>query len=319
MRFHGLDLNLLAALDALLRHQNVTRAAEELHISQSAMSNALSRLRTHFEDELIVPLGRRMVLTPLAVTLAQPLREILLQTTKFLKTRSAFEPESSVRRFTVSCSDYVWAVLIPEVLKEIAATAPSIEICYAGTSIKFEKSDTDVLIVPERFALLAHPCERLLKDGYVCIAWTEGKTVADTISPEQFFSLGHVIAYSERRTFVEEWLHSQLGKTLNVAVVAPSFTLIPQTVVGTEYLAIVPQQLARQSAKHLPLRVLPLPVEIPEMIDVLQWQAYQSEDPGLTWFRALLKRAAARLFDAAPGGALSAISPMNASNGYKQL
>ena len=297
MRFHGLDLNLLGALDALLRHQNVTRAAEELHISQSAMSNALARLRTHFEDELIVLVGRRMVLTPLAAALAQPLREILLQTAKLSKTRSAFEPQSSTRRFTLSCSDYVWAVLIPEVLKEIAASAPSVELHYAGPSIKFEKSDINVLIVPERFAAPAHPQEPLFKDGYVCVVWTGNAEVRDAISPEQFLSLGHVTGYSERQTFVEEWFYSQLGKILNIAVVAPSFTLVPQSIVGTNYLAVVPQRLARQSTERLPLRMLTPPFDIPEMVDVMQWQAYQSDDPGLIWFRALLKRVAARLFD----------------------
>ena len=60
MRFHGLDLNLLVALDALLTHQNVTRAAEQLNLSQSALSGALARLREHFDDELVVPIGRRM-------------------------------------------------------------------------------------------------------------------------------------------------------------------------------------------------------------------------------------------------------------------
>jgi DNA-binding transcriptional LysR family regulator len=297
MRFHGLDLNLLAALDALLRHQNVTRAAEELYISQSAMSNALARLRTHFEDELIMPVGRRMVLTPLAAALAAPLREILLQTAKLSKTRSAFEPQSSTRRFTLSCSDYAWAVLISEVLKEIAAAAPSIEVHYAGTPVKFEKSDIDLLIVPERFALPAHPQERLFKEGYVCIVWAGNRAVRDAISPEQFQSLGQVTGYSERKTFVEEWFYSRFGNILNIAVVAPSFTLVPQSVVGTSHLAVVPQRLARQSAERLPLRVLTPPFEIPEMVDVMQWQAYQSEDPGLIWFRALLKRVAARLFE----------------------
>ena len=57
MRFHGLDLNLLVALDALLTHQNVTRAAEQLNLSQSALSGALARLREHFDDELVVPMG----------------------------------------------------------------------------------------------------------------------------------------------------------------------------------------------------------------------------------------------------------------------
>jgi LysR family nod box-dependent transcriptional activator len=260
------------------------------------MSNALARLRTHFEDELIVPVGRRMVLTPLAAALAQPLREILLQTAKLSNTRSAFEPQSSARRFTLSCSDYVWAVLMPEVLKEIAVRAPSVEVHYAGPSVKFEKSDIDVLIVPDRFAVPGHPQERLFKDGYVCIVWAGNRAVRDAISPEQFLSMGHVTAYSERRTFVEEWFYSQLGKILNIAVVAPSFTLVPQSIIGTNYLAVVPQRLARQSAERFPLRVLAPPFDIPEMVDILQWQSYQSEDPGLIWFRALLKRTAARLF-----------------------
>lgn len=73
MRFHELDLNLLVALDALLTHRNVTRAAEQLNLSQSALSGALARLREHFDDELVVQIGRRMEPTPLARTLAEPL------------------------------------------------------------------------------------------------------------------------------------------------------------------------------------------------------------------------------------------------------
>ena len=80
MRFHRLDLNLLVALDALLTWQNVTRAAERLCLSQSAMSGCLSRLRAHFEDELIVQVGRHMVFTPPARSLAGPLRELRAQT-----------------------------------------------------------------------------------------------------------------------------------------------------------------------------------------------------------------------------------------------
>jgi hypothetical protein len=92
MRFHGLDLNLLVALDALLPHQNVTRAAEQLNLSQSALSGALARLREHFDDELVVPIGRRMEPTPLARTLAEPLHEILLKTKSLVTTTASFDP-----------------------------------------------------------------------------------------------------------------------------------------------------------------------------------------------------------------------------------
>jgi hypothetical protein len=74
VRFKNLDLNLLAALDKLIRLRSVSRAAEELSITQSAMSNALNRLRQHFDDPLLVQVGRRMELTPRAIALEQPVR-----------------------------------------------------------------------------------------------------------------------------------------------------------------------------------------------------------------------------------------------------
>ena len=97
MRFHGLDLNLLVALDALLTYQNVTRAAEQLNLSQSALSGALARLREHFDDELVVPIGRRMEPTPLARSLAEPLHEILLKTKSLVTTTPTFDPPGASR------------------------------------------------------------------------------------------------------------------------------------------------------------------------------------------------------------------------------
>src|SRR5262245_2951768 len=78
MRLYELDLNLLLALDALLHEQGVTPAARRLHVSQPAISNTLRRLREHFADELLVRVGRRMVLTPFGASLREPIRENLL-------------------------------------------------------------------------------------------------------------------------------------------------------------------------------------------------------------------------------------------------
>lgn len=79
MRFRHLDLNLIIYLDALLAEGSVSRAAERVHISQSAMSDALARLRDYFQDRLFVQVGRSMVPTPLATSMHQPIRDILLQ------------------------------------------------------------------------------------------------------------------------------------------------------------------------------------------------------------------------------------------------
>jgi LysR family nod box-dependent transcriptional activator len=77
MDLHLFDLNLLVALDALLSERNVTRAGNRLNLSQSAMSGALARLRHYFHDELLVPVGRQMALTPVADGLVEPVRDIL--------------------------------------------------------------------------------------------------------------------------------------------------------------------------------------------------------------------------------------------------
>ena len=296
MRFKGLDLNLLVALDALLTHQNVTRAAEQIAISQSAMSGALARLREHFQDELLVQVHRRMTLTPLAQSLELPLRAILAQTTKLLNARSEFDPPSSDRRFTISCSDYVWAVLIVHVLRQAATQAPGVEICYAGTSSRFERNEIDLLIAPTGYGPEDHPSEVLFRERYACVVWTGNTLVQDTLSEQQYFTLGHVVAYFERRTFVDEWFHNRYGDVLKVAAIAPSFTLVPPSVIGTNHVAVVPMRLARYYAEHMPLRVLPPPIDIPEMIDVIQWKSYQAEDLGVLWLRDLIKQTAKTIF-----------------------
>lgn len=297
MRFKGLDLNLLVALDALLTHQNVTAAAAHVAMSQSAMSGALARLREHFEDELLVPTHRRMLLTPLAENLVLPLRGILNDASKLLDLRSGFDPAKAQRRFTISCSDYVWAILIVEVLRSVATRAPEVDICYAGASSRFHRSDIELLIAPEGFVTEDHPFERLFREEYVCVAWARNPLIGETISERQFFDLTHVVAFSERRTFVQEWLHRRYGDVLRVATVAPTFTLVPLSVVGTPHLAVVPMRFAHRCAAHLPLKIFAPPLRIPPMIDVMQWRSYQDQDPGLLWMRALIKAVAKRVFE----------------------
>ena len=101
MRFNQLDLNLLVALDALLTERNITAAGVRLHLSQSAMSSALARLRDYFEDELLVQVGRKMAPTPLGDSLAGPVRKILIDIQTTIAAKPAFEPATSNRRFIV--------------------------------------------------------------------------------------------------------------------------------------------------------------------------------------------------------------------------
>src|SRR5215213_10127915 len=117
MELHLFDLNLLVALDALLTERNVTRAGNRLHLSQSAMSGALARLRHYFRDELLVPVGRQMALTPVAEGLVEPVRDILLQIRGTLGSKPQFDPLTATRHMSLAVSDYVADILMADVLR----------------------------------------------------------------------------------------------------------------------------------------------------------------------------------------------------------
>ncbi len=102
MRFNKLDLNLLVALDVLLVERNVSRSADRLHVTQSAVSNALARLRDYFDDEILVPVGRRMELTPRAELLKEAVRDILVRIESSVTAKPLFEPRTSDRNSVFS-------------------------------------------------------------------------------------------------------------------------------------------------------------------------------------------------------------------------
>lgn len=298
MRFHKLDLNLLVALDALLTHRHVTRAAERLCLSQSAMSGSLARLRTHFKDDLIVQVGRKMVLTPLGESIAQPLRDLLAQTEALINSKPSFDPASSDRTFVVIMSDYAAQVLMMRVLQSIAREAPNVKVTIDRLTEDnlegFKRGENELLLIAEQGSV--GNCERdhIFHDDYVCVAWSGNKNVGRTITTEQYLSMPHVVAqfpYGRLNTHDEQHLQ-RIGMKRNVAVTTPTFTLVPLFVIGTDRIATVHSRLAFQCAQYLPLKILPSPIKFPVLREVLQWQPHLSTDPALHWFRDLLKRTA---------------------------
>src|SRR5579883_2295229 len=119
MHFRNLDLNLLVALDALLAERNITQAGKRLHLTQSAMSGALARLREYFGDELLAQVGRKMVPTPLGKSLTEPVRNALHNIQATIATKTRFDPATSKRHFKFMMSDYVATVLMSAALPRI--------------------------------------------------------------------------------------------------------------------------------------------------------------------------------------------------------
>lgn len=298
--FHHFDVGLLEALDALLSEKSVTRAGERLHLSQPATSIILARLRRYFGNELLVRAGRRMVLTPLAESLVQPVRECLIRIQHTVASKAEFNPASSSRRFCLAVSDYVTAVLISRALQEAARQAPGItfELVRLDENIekRLEKGEIDFVIRPMVHALAMHPKESLFEDTHTCVVWSRNRAVGKGLTRKQFLDLGHVaVHFGHASAIFEDWFAARYGETRRIEVVAQDFETACRLVVGTNRIATVMSRMAALCAAYLPIRLIPPPFAVPAVTHCLQWHRYQDQDPGTIWLRALLRDTAGKL------------------------
>ena len=311
MDLRNFDIGLLVALDALLTEKSVTRAGERLHLSQPATSIILSRLRKYFGNELLVTAGRRMVLTPLAESLVQPVRSCLMQIQHTVASKAKFDPAASDRTFCLAVSDYVTAILMPQAMQEAARQAPGIrfELVRLDESIeqKLEKGGIDFFIRPAIHTLRTHPKEPLFEDTHTCVVWRKNSIISDTISRDQFIEMGHVsIHFGHARAIFEEWFAAQYGEIRRIEVITQDFESACRLVVGTNRIATVMSRIARLCATHLPLRLIRPPFAIPKVTHCLQWHRYQDQDLGNIWLRDILKQTANKLPSAAKGRSIRA-------------
>jgi LysR family transcriptional regulator, nod-box dependent transcriptional activator len=296
LRFHQLDLNLLVALDALLSQANVSRAAKQCNLTQSAMSGALKRLRDHFQDELLVQVGRTMVLTTLAQNLVAPIRGLLLQAQSIAVTRAHFDPAVSERQFVIMASDYVATVVLADLTRYLAKHAPRVSVLVRtltddDTREDFDDGKVDFVILPERYLSARHPRETLYEDDWTCIAWNKNKQVGRDITLERYLLLGHVQAVLRQGGIVfDDSFILRLGHARKIAAVVPSFTLMPEFVVGTNLIATMHTRMARIFARRMPLKLFAPPVEIPPVSMSLQWHKSLDRDPSSLWLRTAIRR-----------------------------
>lgn len=289
MRYQRLDLNLLTALRALLAERNVTRAGETLHVSQSAMSGMLARLREYFDDPLIVPVGRRMELTPLAETLSEKVNDLMLRLDATLATRPEFDPADSRRQFSIVASDYVAQVLLLDVLREVHREAPGVRIEFHQpsntASVDLENGEVDFVINPARFTTPNQSSIVLFEDSYHAVVDRDNAEVGDRVSLAQYRELCHVTLENNGRPQFETWFASEHGMPARVEVVVNNFSLLPPLVVGTRRVATLHTRMALQAAQQWPIRLVALDFEAPRLVETLQWHRYRDLDPGSQWLR----------------------------------
>jgi LysR family nod box-dependent transcriptional activator len=300
MRFQRLDLNLLVALDALLDECNTTRAAARLSVSQSAISGMLARLREFFDDPLLSPVGRQMVLTAQGRALAGPVRDLLIQVQSTLAVKPGFDPATAQHHLRITASDYVMQIFLAGALGELKRQAPELtfEILPQSedSSEKLRRGETDLLIIPEPFIAEEHPHQLLYEDVFVCVAWSGNAQVAGGLDAEAYSRLGHAAPMLGRpRSPTLDGQHlARLGIARRVEIVTPDFSSIPVIVHGTELIGTLHRRLARVCRDRFELVLLPPPVPLPVVRECIQWHAHHEHDPCHRWVREqMIARAAA--------------------------
>jgi LysR family nod box-dependent transcriptional activator len=297
MRYKGLDLNLLVALDRLLAEKSVSKAAKSLHLTQSATSGALSRLREHFNDELLIRLGRSMVLTPRAIELQGAVRNSLMQIDGTILKRPDFDPATAQRDISIVASDYMTIALLSDALAKIGRVAPglhfSIQLPGADPRGQIERGEVDFLVMPDVYSSANHPSISLMREGYRAVVWEHNTIVRDDITLQMLLDLPHVaVRFPNAGPTYEGWVIERYSKDLSVEVEVGSFSAVPFLLVDTNRVALMHERLAKIFAKMLPLRLLPCPVDIPPIQEIVQWNLYNSNDACMIWVRDQLVNAA---------------------------
>lgn len=298
-RLRRIDLNLLIALEALLSLRSVTAAANRLHVTQPSMSGSLARLRTHFEDPLLVPAGRRLQLTPLAEMLLDPVKETLEKIEQTISLRPGFDPATARRHFQVCASESTVLTLLAEVIQRAEAQAPGVTVELLPSDPgqieeRLNRRELDLAFVVEHMRNHAHPHTLVINDSFHCIVWAGNKQVRRRLSLEQYLALGHAVTrYGfDRRPGFEQYSMEKLGVQRRVELSCTTPALLGPLIVGTQRIATVPTRLARQQVQTLPLKMFRPPVDIPPLHIVVQWHKSRENDGATRWLRELVLQVA---------------------------
>ncbi|MGH9109386.1 MAG: LysR family transcriptional regulator [Acidimicrobiales bacterium] len=301
MKREQVDLNLLVALDALLREQSVTRAARRLSVGQPAMSASLGRLRRMFSDPLLVRSGHRLLPTPLARSLVLPLRSLLDEVEDLLSLRPDFDPSTAVRSFTVMATDYVTLVLLSHVVSSLGTPAPGVQVRIRPLAGSYQEDlehhQTDLLILPREVdpRVARFPHRTLFSERFVCVTWSGNREIGSTMTPDTFRRLPHLTCAPDPLPSLAELALKDLGVDRDVEMTTQSFVMAPFLVRGTRLVAVVHERVARDLAGAAGARTWELPFDLQPVTEVMYWHPRSEADAGHRWLRDRIAAAAANV------------------------
>ena len=294
MDIRSLDLNLLVVFDAMLKHQNVTKAAEAMTLSQPAMSAAISRLRVLFDDPLFVRTGSGMAPTPKAHALSPSVR-LVMQTiqTDILRPKK-FDPSASDRTFTLVTPDIAEVNFLPRLLSALAEKSPHLNLKTlampreaAADSLASGSADMAIGYFPDLHKAGFFQ-QKLITNSHVCLVRKKHPHVGEKITQAQFMQASHAVVKPDGREHLFEKFLQTKGIQRRVVVELSHFMSLLPIIETSNLVATVPKDLAEFFVQHGDVRYVPTPMKSP-VIDVhLFWHQRFQKDPAHMWMRHII-------------------------------
>ncbi|MBF7682749.1 LysR family transcriptional regulator [Acinetobacter sp. B5B] len=304
MNLERVDLNLLIYLDVLLREKNVTRAAEQLGVTQPAMSNILRRLRTLFNDPLLIRSSEGMTPTERAIELQPRIRSALADLSTILEPRTEFKPYSSHRVFRIMTSDYAEATLVPKLIKALRAEAPHVVLDFLTPSDvsyrdmeqgkvdlainrfnEIPQSFHQVLVWRDRFSCLMnakHPyvtnlnLKNYLDADHIWVSKT-GMGIGFGVNPEKQSGLGWIDQALER-----------IGQKRKISIFTRHYQMPALLARNVDLIATLPTRIANLQNTNTDLVIQDPPFYIPEIELKMAWCPLLHHHPAHRWLRQLI-------------------------------
>ena len=294
MELHELDLNLLVVFNQLLVERRVSKVADNLGVSQPAVSNSLAKLRKLLGDELFLRTPKGMEPTPYADQLAESVSYALAMIHSGVNQRTSFEPSSAQRSFTIGMTDVGEIYFLPALIERLRRDAPSVTLSTVRNTTVNVRDELEAGKVDIALGLLPHLKagffqRRLFMQSYVCLMRRGHRLDKRRLSLAEFSAAEHLVVVSAGTGHgkVDELLQrSGINRTVRLNV--PHYVSVGHILQGSDLIATVPERLADRLLDPFGLVKLAHPAKLPQIAINVFWHAKYHRSPANRWLRGVL-------------------------------
>lgn len=286
-----LDIKQLRIFQALIREKNASKAANQLGLTQQAVSEHLKKLRDVFDDRLFLRKTNGFIPTPFAEELSLGVDK-LLSDFQALLSPTTFDPKTISGTFVIAATDYAQQVVLPSLIAKLRQQSPNLKLIVRDFEIDklhelMESGKVNLAIAFPDFIPDSYPLVKLFEEHHVCVASPNSSISQTNPSLEDVANYPSIIASPSRPNFkgsIDDWF-KQFGLKRNIVISAPCFSIVPMYLETTDSIAFLPSR----AIKGLDLVEITLE-QTPDKFDVIAaWHPRYNEDALQRWVISILQ------------------------------